>query len=90
MSRESDALDRHITGNYGEDQFPDYDDRDAICQVSNCEEESVDGVLCAAHQPPPEDRYEGNVPLSPLCMESKHRECSTTTCRCACHPWINS
>lgn len=58
MSKEGDALDRHITGNYGEDQFRyDYDDEWYInkCQVSNCDEDSEDGVLCAKHQPPPEE-----------------------------------
>lgn len=54
MSRESDALDRHITGHYGEDQFAEYDDPTFVpeeeeCQVSNCHEPADDGVLCTGH-----------------------------------------
>lgn len=51
--RESEALDRHITGNYGEDQltaweeFSNWDEPD--CQVSNCDEPAEDGVLCERH-----------------------------------------
>jgi hypothetical protein len=48
-----EALDRHITGNYGEDQFKglgdDEEDVSDQCQVSHCEAESVDGVLCERH-----------------------------------------
>ena len=51
--RDAEALDRHITGNYGEDQERDWWDpswdEPATCQVSNCEEDAVDGVLCAKH-----------------------------------------
>lgn len=49
-----EALDRHITGNYGEDQF-DMHDADGIdgfgnkCQVSTCQQAAEDGVLCTAH-----------------------------------------
>jgi hypothetical protein len=54
---DKDALDRHITGNYGEDQFDNYDDECYInkCQVNNCDEDSEDGVLCSKHQPPQEE-----------------------------------
>ena len=52
--RESEALDRHITGNYGEDQFSDIGDEwwEEECSVGNCHEVAVDGVLCTKHQPP--------------------------------------
>lgn len=58
--RDSDALDRHITGNYGEDQLRDWwdagdDDYIPTCQVANCGEDAEDGVLCAAHQPSEND-----------------------------------
>lgn len=48
--REAAALDRHITGNYGEDQFPDDFEPHDICQQAGCVEEAEDGVLCVAHQ----------------------------------------
>jgi hypothetical protein len=46
----AEALDRHITGNYGEDQFPDEWEESPECQVSGCHEEAEDGVLCRDHQ----------------------------------------
>jgi hypothetical protein len=49
----SEALDRHITGNYGEDQFrEEYLGRwpaEDKCQVSDCTEPAEDGVLCTVH-----------------------------------------
>lgn len=50
MSRESEALDRHITGNYGEDFFNEWEDLpEPDCQVSNCKSIAEDGVLCRGH-----------------------------------------
>jgi hypothetical protein len=76
--REAEALDRHITGNYGEDQFKQdadgldedkylvdsYDDEWFIakCQIANCDEDSEDGVLCPEHQQPLEEDRNADQP----------------------------
>ena len=40
--RDADALDRHITGNYGEDQYPDEIDEERAASLLD---EAVDGFV---------------------------------------------
>ena len=65
--RERDALDRHITGNYGEDQFADYDN---LHSCPHCEGVMVKsgGALRAGGM---KQRYQCNDCGYPLVMNDE-------------------
>lgn len=63
MDLDKDALDRHITGNYGEDQFPakltDCDLQGLLARKveAACREFATDHGLSISHRPTPEGHW---------------------------------
>ncbi len=90
MEMDKAALDRHITGNYGEDQFPDYDDEPDLPEqtaeevahaeaIANAEIDPRIAALCAEWaQEQPDDEAIANAEIG-RCRRRRGRRSATGT-----------